>query len=335
MHGRFTTLILLDEHIILVKLTIKGVYFMSKYCISAPIVYDWITIMEEMKKCIYIPMKRNVKLMEDCICINFQVNCQAESPTTIWQAVGDKMHAATFSISHDGTCFCDWLILANQEEIATVSPTNTVSATIGDLENLSIVCVSGCSDDNVCEGTLHIVVHYLLSTDKEKEKKPKKVTCFLSDKHGNPVDGNQLLCREIGRHEERFSKCFLTPNGGTVCLQKVSILITGYITVKVTDLYDDSCVVCTYPIRLVKNLFLCAPDGTDIVCKIDRFFCEPYLVNSETYKDCTKVCLDIDFCLNVQSIYQSVLNIEGNLCEPRGNLINNLNCNVLKVGPII
>lgn len=289
---------------------------MSRHCVSVPIVYDWTTTMVELKKCVFLPTKRKIHHLEDCICIHFQIDCEEGVPTTVWQAVGEKIHAATFSITHEGTCACDWLILANEEELGIVSPTNTFSATVGDLENLSVLCVSDCSDENYCEGTLHIVVHYLLAVENQKDEKPKKVTCFLSDKHGNPID-YPLVCGEVGQHKERSSKCFLTPDGGKIYLQKVSILINGYITVKVTDLCDDSYVLCTYPIRLVKNLFICAPDGTDITCKIDQFSCKPCLVDSTSYKDCIKVCLDIDFCLNVQSHYKAVVNVKGKLCEPR------------------
>lgn len=306
---------------------------MDTHCISVPIVYDWINIMEEMKKCVYIPAKRKVHHMEDCICIKFQLPCRENVPTTIWQAVGDKIHAVTFSITHKNTCSCNWLILANHKEFAKVTPTNTVSATIGDLENLSVQCVSNCADDNLCEGTLHIVVHHLISINDKHDLNSKSVSCFLSDKDGNPVqftESDSLVCKEIGKYNKRIDKNFLTPDGNTVSLQKVSILIRGYITVKITDLSDDTFVLCTYPFHLVKYLFLCAPDGTEIVCNIDYFSCNPCIVDFERYKNCTKVCLDINFCLNIQSRYKSVISIEGNLCEPREDWKNKRICHLKK-----
>ena len=182
---------------------------MDTHCISVPIVYDWINIMEEMKKCVYIPAKRKVHHMEDCICIKFQLPCRENVPTTIWQAVGDKIHAVTFSITHKNTCSCNWLILANHKEFAKVTPTNTVSATIGDLENLSVQCVSNCADDNLCEGTLHIVVHHLISINDKHDLNSKSVSCFLSDKDGNPVqftESDSLVCKEIGKYKKRIDR---------------------------------------------------------------------------------------------------------------------------------
>ncbi|SFM12543.1 hypothetical protein SAMN04487943_10874 [Gracilibacillus orientalis] len=151
---------------------------MSEHCMKVPIVYDWITIDEEIRKCKLIPLGSNVKQLEDCICINFNVNCQSDTPTTIWQAVGDKISAATFSIEHEGTCSCDWVILANDEEISRLSQGNTFSGTVGDLERLSVLCVNDCLDGIICEGTLNIVVHYLICAEIKSEKNQKMLHAF-------------------------------------------------------------------------------------------------------------------------------------------------------------
>ena len=295
---------------------------MLDHCISVPIVYDWMMMDEKIEKCKYVPFKRETKQMEDSICINFKVSCQNEASTTIWQAVGDKINAATFSINHEGTCSCDWVILANDKSLGTVTQNNTFNATVGDLEKISVRCENSCSDEVICKGELYIVVHYLIDTGRKPEKKDKKVTCFISDKCGIPE--NTLVCREVSQKGGRVSKCFYKPNGEKFFLERVSILIEGYISVKVTDLCDDSFVICTYPITLVKTFFLCAPDGTEIVCKIDNFFCNAYMVDKKSYKNCMKVSLSIDFCLSVQSIYNTVINIKGDICEPRAELIDKL-----------
>lgn len=88
-----------------------------------------------------------------------------------------------------------------------------------------------------CEGTLYIVVHYQICTN---EKSEKNITCFLSDKHGNPIDssaGNAFICKEISKDTGRISEWFLSPNGDNIFLQKVTILMEGYYSVKIALYY--------------------------------------------------------------------------------------------------
>ncbi|MFD2655880.1 S-Ena type endospore appendage [Gracilibacillus thailandensis] len=286
---------------------------MPEHCVKVPIVYDWITIDENISKCKFIPVRQSVKEMEDCICINFNVNCENNLPTTIWQAVGDTVHAATFSIEHKGSCVCDLIIFANDEEIAQVSESNTFSGTIGELENLSVLCANGCGDGINCEAMLTIVVHYLICEEAKIDDNPKKVSCFLSDENGDPIRTdreNPLVCKEISRSETFH----------TSSLQKVSLLLEGHVTVKMVNASDDCVVLCTFPISIMKTVLLCAPEGTKIKCSIDQINCNANIIDEKSYKNGLKVCLNIDFCLSVQSFYKAIVHIEGDLCEPRKDI---------------
>ncbi|WP_163581756.1 S-Ena type endospore appendage [Gracilibacillus saliphilus] len=296
---------------------------MPEHCVKVPIVYDWITIDDKISKCKFIPVRQSVKEMEDCICINFNVNCQNNFPTTIWQAVGDTVNAATFSIEHKGSCSCDLIIFANDEEIAQVSESNTFSGTIGELEKLSVLCANGCGDEINCEAMLTIVVHYLICEEANVDDNPKEVSCFLSDENGDPIRTdreNPFVCREISRSITRRSETFHTSRSGKISLQKVSILLEGHVTVKIVNASDDCVVLCTFPISIMKTVLLCAPEGTQVKCSIDQINCSANIIDENRYKNCWKVCLNIDFCLSVQSFYKAIVHIEGNLCEPRKDI---------------
>ncbi|MDX8046782.1 S-Ena type endospore appendage [Gracilibacillus sp. S3-1-1] len=291
---------------------------MSEYCIRAPIVYDWVMKEEEMQKCKLIPFKNQVKHIEDCICINFRVNCQSELPTIIWQAVGDKMDAVTFSIEHEGTCSCDWSIMLDNEELTTLSPNNSLETTVEDIEQLSVACVNNCSDDENCRGKLYIVIHYLLCPEEKQDIRKKKVECFISDKHGHPIE--TLHCKEFGTRE---AKWFLSAEGQEMYLQKVHLLIKGYYTIKIIDVCDGSFVICTFPIMMRKTLILCAPEGTNITCKIHHLECNACIMDKQQLKNCWEVCMNLAFCIDVQSVFKAVIGIDAKNCMPRENILLN------------
>ncbi|UNL86686.1 hypothetical protein [Priestia koreensis] len=176
--------------------------------------------------------------------------------------------------------------------------------------HLSIIGFSLCEnppagDDqyNVAIGDLCELFHYREGID-----------CFLSDSYGEPISLEELSDMITVR---RHSTVAVTlPNGDTVHLEKVSITITGFITLEIED--DCGCVLTSNPIPFTttQRLLLCAPHGTRIIPVISSFQCDPVVICDHAIQ---QIQIDIDFCLDVTSEATVRIELEANECAPRND----------------
>ncbi len=289
---------------------------MTNQCMNVPIVYDWLSVNEKIKRKQYIRKDNKVNAFCDQICIDFTIDCENDSPTIIWKAVGMKVGAATFTIDHPGSCTCDFDVFVNNNKIATIGRNSNFNGTVGNAETISVSCSGNCLDSAICQGKLIIKLHYLVDCRKSERE---EVTCFISDEFGNPmVDSCGLTCKELIKSKQRKYKSFLIEDGSINYIQQVTILITGYLTLKINR--SDGDIICIFPLCVMKNYLLCAPFGTQIKCNISNINCE---VIKEEEKKCgskLKTEFIIDFCLDIQSVYHGVVNISAQECEPRNIL---------------
>ena len=142
------------------------------------------------------------------------------------------------------------------------------------------------------------------------------VSCFLSDENGLSLDPNlpgSIICNELTSEDSRPEKCVMLPDGSRVTLQQVQILINGFVTIVL-----DNGTQHTEPFSVTKQFLLCAPNGTQVSCTSPDFDCFSQTVYSDDIFQ--GLLIFIDFCLSVQSSYDTVINIASQFCNPRENI---------------
>ncbi|MFC4403884.1 S-Ena type endospore appendage [Gracilibacillus xinjiangensis] len=292
---------------------------MPNQCIVSSIVYDWVTINESLKKVKLIPDIAKKCVIDDCICINFQLNCLNSEPSVIWQAIGMTVNTASFSVTHCGGCDRDLAILVNGEIVSTVSSGSTYRATVSNLETISIEGEGICVEGEECYGELEINVQYVAA---EIDRHDVDIQCYLSNETGDPfhtVQSCGLHCKEVNS-DRRLRKQFKSSDGTMVELYNVNLLMEGYITIKISKKGTDECLlICTFPITFHKSVLLCAPPENEIKCKITHFQCNVKVSEAENRKGCLEAIIELDFCLDVKSLYPSVIRVDADVCEPRDN----------------
>jgi len=153
------------------------------------------------------------------------------------------------------------------------------------------------------------------------------VNCFLSDKDGRKIDPNSnsksFLCQEISPADKRHDVTVNLPNGDEVTLQKVKVLVKGFVTVEILDANDN--VICEskpIPFATAQTFILCAPEGTELDCHINFFECDATLVCTDVF---SQLDVSITFCLDVQMEANVKLEVEAKICRPRDELTEAIN----------
>lgn len=142
------------------------------------------------------------------------------------------------------------------------------------------------------------------------------VSCFLSDNQGLPLEPNlpgSIIYKELTSENSRSEKCVVLPDGSHVKLQQVKILISGFVTIVL-----DNGTQHTEPFSETKLIVLCAPNGTQITCSYTDFHCFSQTVYSDDIFQ--GLLLFVDFCLSVQSSFNTVINITTQFCNPREDI---------------
>lgn len=163
------------------------------------------------------------------------------------------------------------------------------------------------------------------------ENTSPKITCYLTDKDGNiisPFDPNAIIYIEISP-ENRPKKQVRLPSGETVTLDEVTVLIKGYVAFST----NGSNLSKPIPFCTIKQLYLCAPEGTNLNFTVKDFNCFAipsftkkiipdqikFFINIITIVDAQakvninissenlpSLSLDNKTCINVNKIYDSV-----------------------------
>ncbi|MFC3884434.1 hypothetical protein ACFOU2_13340 [Bacillus songklensis] len=157
--------------------------------------------------------------------------------------------------------------------------------------------------------------------------------CFLSDSEGNPIDSltsPAVDIEEIAQPDGRLSVTSTLPNGERVTLQKVKVLVKGFIVIEVSDAHGDTCISDPQPFAVAQTFFLCAPPGTEVVGHITFFECDSHLI-CDNY-EFQQLDVSLTFCLDVQMEATVKVEVEGRFCRPRQELPINI-CDVRQIPP--
>jgi hypothetical protein len=137
------------------------------------------------------------------------------------------------------------------------------------------------------------------------------VECFLSNKFGQPLSihkalkSGALLCKEMEQALGRRDVEIHLPNGKTVILQAVKVLVKGYVGVSVLD--ATGAVICRtrkgIHFATVETFYLCAPKGTHVDCDITSFECDAILLcKNSVQTEFEQLDLSISLCIDVQMV---------------------------------
>jgi hypothetical protein len=141
-----------------------------------------------------------------------------------------------------------------------------------------------------------------------------RVSCFLSDINGEPVDPSGIRWEEVRDPQGREDVSVSLNDGGKTVLQKVVIEKSGFIVVEVTD-GVNTCLTEPIPFSETEHALLCAPEGTEIRCRITDVQCFAFVqCRNGIYE---YVDIVVDFCQDIQAVAHSVVEVEGQFSEPR------------------
>ncbi|WP_226682728.1 BMQ_0737 family morphogenetic spore coat protein [Sutcliffiella horikoshii] len=167
----------------------------------------------------------------------------------------------------------------------------------------------------------------------DKKIGPLSVVCFLSDEHGHKIDTKAhynhrhhkaFVCKEIDQAGGRTEVEVELPDGTEVTLQRVKVLIKGYVTVHIVD--DSGTVLCCsepIPFANIQTFLLCAPEGTELDCHVTFFDCDSNLIVTS---DLSQLDINLLLCLDVQMEADVKLEIEARICRPRDEIIEGVLC---------
>lgn len=157
---------------------------------------------------------------------------------------------------------------------------------------------------------------------KNKGFTPPEDLCEFLDQFPNyevdcEIDPKSLRCREIKQPKGRQQVDVPLPSGETITLEKVKILVKGVIKVFILDNNDVICRSEEIPFSTAQTFFLCAPEGTRIVCKVTYDQCDADISCCEDYQ---QLDVSILLCLDVQAETDVKLEVEAAICKPRQEL---------------
>lgn len=142
------------------------------------------------------------------------------------------------------------------------------------------------------------------------------VSCFFTDAEGTPIDPlkhGTIICEEIG---DRQDVNVTLPSGQTITLQRVKVLIKGFVIVVVSNAQGTlSCISNPIEFTRVEKFTLCAPPGTTLVCDFTEVDCDANIMcANSTFQ---QLDISITLCANVQMEAKVKLEIVGEFCFPR------------------
>ncbi|WP_223700652.1 BMQ_0737 family morphogenetic spore coat protein [Sutcliffiella deserti] len=159
------------------------------------------------------------------------------------------------------------------------------------------------------------------------------VECFLSDEHGHKINTlayhhhrhhKGLTCKEITNPSDRPDVDVTLPDGTEIVLQRVKVLIKGYVTVHLVN-SAGHVVFCSAPIpfHTIQTFLLCAPEGTELDCHVTFFECDSNLVATPEF---SQLDVSLTLCLDIQMEADVKFEIDAKICRPREEIIEGLIC---------
>ncbi|MDR4886975.1 DUF3992 domain-containing protein [Fredinandcohnia sp. QZ13] len=305
----------------------------KKHCIRTKKVFDWVNRVVHIKEKEVISFPNQKDHFKDCICCDFKIKCNSSSKTLLWQGYGIDHVTATVKIKLTSSCGCKLDIFVNGEKINSICQSESFCGTIGNVKRIEVQC-DGKHSDSCCCGEFELNIHYT-HEDEPCEVDIRNAICFLSDEHGNPLDPynpESIKCEEQTDEFPRENVDITLHNGKTVTLQKITVLKSGFVTVKFLNSKNKVCMVCTFPFLEYESFHLCAPEGTTLKCEITDFECKvKILPHPKKDANCLRIQIFIQICQSIQVIGVVKLEVIGVECNPREEIKETTTCPPLEV----
>lgn len=139
--------------------------------------------------------------------------------------------------------------------------------------------------------------------------------CFLTDAAGNRLGPNSEIT--VTETRDREDRAFVI-DGAEVILQNVAFQKNLFIVIEFSGLTGTTPFVeqsAPIAIEIPESLFMCAPDGTDLVVRITDIECSVRLNCTGTAL--TSVDISVNLCQGVQSIANVTVELAAEFCQPR------------------
>ncbi|GAA0305577.1 hypothetical protein GGQ92_002524 [Gracilibacillus halotolerans] len=260
------------------------------HCFTAWNVLDWIS------KQTIIHLSKTLacdELVTDKICGNIRL--QGDKKTLLWHVKGP------LSVSGNVTVYHRWghqpiVVIINQRKEHTILKGETLTLSITNLKTLE---VRGDGTSNAFSiGKYSLTIQYRLSHGYANPATGELI-CYLSDKDGNPV--KSLRCMELIQTPNRKTVKVSVSHNTTTYLQKVQVLLKGFITIRVVE-NDREFKIDTIPFQVEEDFLLYAPVGSFIKCQISDVQCSVYYTNKGE-----KINVMLEFCQQLQMVENKVI----------------------------
>ncbi|MEI3614750.1 hypothetical protein [Pseudogracilibacillus sp. SO30301A] len=139
--------------------------------------------------------------------------------------------------------------------------------------------------------------------------------CYLVDAAGNRLPPNQEIA--VMETNDRQDRTFLV-DGKQVLLQKVTFQSTVNVVVEIRGLNGTTPFVeqtAPIPIEIPESIFLCAPEGTDLIVRLSDIECNVVLNCAGGALGSVDVSLNL--CQSVQTVTNVTVELPASFCQPR------------------
>jgi len=139
--------------------------------------------------------------------------------------------------------------------------------------------------------------------------------CYLVDAAGNPLPPNREI--PVVETSDRQNRAFLI-DGNQVVLQKVSFQSTINVVVEFRGLNGTTPFVeqtAPIPIEIPESIFLCAPEGTDLVVRLSDIECN--VVVNCVGTTLGSIDISLGLCQSVQAVTNVTIELPADFCQPR------------------
>lgn len=179
---------------------------------------------------------------------------------------------------------------------------------------------------------LTVEKHFRFSSDQIKKieqamedpsRRPLRIVCKTprtgqlfglntQDNHSH----SDVYCEQVGQRQD----VTVSVNGSFTEAQLVDLLFTAGVKVSVVDRFGKEVTNLNCNVSVFEPFVLCAPEGTEIFCKVTKVFCRiptgSVLLNSPCPPSFN---LQVTFCVDIQVEAEVKLEVLAKFCSPREN----------------
>lgn len=182
--------------------------------------------------------------------------------------------------------------------------------------DLPLICLTGTQLENVFECA-------------NNGFSPPDDLCTFLEEHPNYFTECEIVsasCQEIIQPGGRQQVTVTLQSGDSITLEKVKILVNGSVRVFIRENDTLLCRSGEIPFTAVQTFFLCAPENTEVRCRITYSECDSDLTCTASIQ---QLNVSVLLCLDVQTEADVNLELEATICMPRKELpIDNIVCPV-------